>query len=312
MDRIVKHYRRAGWRSGRVHAVNDVSLSVAVGETLALVGESGSGKSTLGRLALGLEAPTTGRVAFAQHDLQRIGPAALRRLRRQMQMIFQDPTGSLNPRRTLGQSIAAGLEIHGIGDATDRAARVATLLQEVGLDPDLAMRAPHQCSGGQRQRVGIARALAVEPRFLVCDEPVSSLDVSIQAQVLHLLRELKSRRSLAYLFIAHDLAVVHQMADRVAVMYLGTIVETGPARTVISLPRHPYSQALVSAIPVVSTGRRTTRIVLPGEPPSTRSLPAGCPFASRCPHPGKDARCLTERPVLRQVADREVACHHAE
>ncbi len=310
---LVKHYAQGGWLAPNrppVRAVDGVSFTVDAGETLGLVGESGSGKSTIGRAVLRLEAPTAGTVTFEGHDLAALEPAALRRLRRRMQVVFQDPHGALNPRRTVGASIAEGLVIHGLAPAREISARVATLLEEVGLDPSLADRYPHEFSGGQRQRIGIARALAVEPSFIVCDEPVSALDVSIQAQVLNLLLDLRERRGLAYLFIAHDLAVVRQVAHRVAVLYLGTIVELGPARTVIGAPRHPYTRALVSAVPHPDPERRPDRIVLTGEPPSPAAPPPGCPFEPRCFHPAKDARCHAERPGLRVLGDRSVACHH--
>jgi oligopeptide/dipeptide ABC transporter ATP-binding protein len=310
---LVKHYARRGWlhsRKSPVRAVDDVSFTVAPGETLGLVGESGSGKSTVGRAALRLETPTAGMVRFDGTDLAELDATALRKLRRSMQVVFQDPFASLNPRRTVGDSIAEGLIIHGIGTSSDRRLRVESLLEEVGLDASHADRYPHEFSGGQRQRIGIARALAVEPRFLVCDEPVSALDVSIQAQVLNLLLDLRARRELAYLFIAHDLAVVRQIAHRVAVMYLGTIVELGPAREVIRAPRHPYTRALVSAIPQPDPMRQSERIVLAGEPPSPSEPPPGCPFEPRCFHPMKNARCRAERPALVQIGERSVACHH--
>ncbi len=310
---LVKHYHQGGWLAGRrppVRAVDGVSFAIAPGETLGLVGESGSGKSTVGRAVLRLEPPTAGTVRFEGVDLATIDPAALRKLRRRMQVIFQDPHGALNPRRTIGASIAEGLVIHQLVPRDQLGARVAALLEEVGLDASYAGRYPHEFSGGQRQRIGIARALAVEPAFIVCDEPVSALDVSIQAQVLNLLLDLRERRSLAYLFIAHDLAVVRQIAQRVAVMYLGTIVEIGPARSIIATPRHPYTAALVSAVPHPDPDRATTRIVLEGEPPSPAAPPPGCPFEPRCFHPAKDARCRAERPTLLPVDDRLVACHH--
>ena len=312
---LVKHYPGGGGLFGPkrppVQAVAGVSFTVEAGETLGLVGESGSGKSTVGRAVLRLEPPTAGSVRFEGTDLADVDAAALRSLRRRMQIVFQDPFASLNPRRTIGDSIAEGMVIHKLAERSAMAGRVAELLTEVGLDPSYAERYPHEFSGGQQQRIGIARALAVEPRFIVCDEPVSALDVSVQAQVLNLLLDLRERRGLAYLFIAHDLAVVRQIAHRVAVMYLGTIVELGPARSVIGAPLHPYTQALVSAVPSPDpvTGRR--RIVLDGEPPSPSAPPPGCPFAPRCFHPAKDARCTAERPTLRVVGDREVACHYA-
>lgn len=307
---LVKHYRGRPWwrRSAPLRAVDGVSLAIAPGETLALVGESGSGKSTMGRAVLGLERPTAGTVRFDGHDLGALAPRELRRLRRRMQPIFQDPLGSLNPRRSIGDSIAEGLAIHGITPADGRAQRVAELLDEVGLGAEVAGRRPHEFSQGQRQRVGIARALAVEPEFLVCDEPVSALDVSVRAQVLSLLLALRERRRLAYLLIAHDLAVVRAVSDRVAVMYLGTIVETGPAASVIDAPRHPYTRALVSAVSDPDPTVRRERIVLPGEPPSPRAVPPGCPFEPRCFHPAKDGGCRTARPPLVQLGERAVSC----
>ena len=315
VDGLVKHYKAGGFLTRAqppVRAVDGVSFAINPGETLGLVGESGSGKSTVGRNVLRLEEPTAGTVRFDGVDLAALKPAALRTLRRRMQIVFQDPFASLNPRRTVGASVAEGLEIHRIVPAADIAARVSALLEEVGLDPTYASRYPHEFSGGQRQRIGIARALAVEPRFVVCDEPVSALDVSVQAQVINLLLDLRERHGLAYLFIAHDLAVVRQIAHRVAVMYLGTIVEVGPARTVISAPRHPYTQALVSAVPDPDPSSGRSRIVLAGDPPSPAAPPPGCPFEPRCFHPRKDARCRAERPVLRPVAGQDVACHYAE
>ena len=312
---LVVHYRTGSWFSGgskTVFAVNGVTLEVDAGETLALVGESGSGKSSFGRAVLRLYPPTSGSVTFEGQDLLALDRRALRDVRRRMQIVFQDPYSSLNPRLTVGASVAEGLEIHQIVPKQEIRARVGALLEEVGLDPAMADRYPHEFSGGQRQRIGIARALAVEPAFLVCDEPVSALDVSVQAQVLNLFLELQRHRGLAYLFIAHDLAVVRQIAHRVAVMYLGRIVEQGDVETVIKRPRHPYTVALLSAVPVPDPERQRMRIVLPGDPPSPTVLPQGCPFAGRCFHPAKNQRCTTERPELRAVDGREVACHYAE
>lgn len=315
VEGLVKHYQSGGFLSRPtppVKAVDGVSFAIAPGETLGLVGESGSGKSTVGRAVLRLEPPTAGIVRFEGNDLATLSAATMRATRRRMQIVFQDPLGALNPRRTIGDSVAEGLIIHQLAPKRELAGRVEQLLEEVGLDASYASRYPHEFSGGQRQRVGIARALAVEPRFIVCDEPVSALDVSVQAQVLNLLLDLRDRRQLAYLFIAHDLAVVQQVAHRVAVMYLGTIVEIGPARSIISMPRHPYSQALVSAVPDPNPASGRRRIVLEGEPPSPAAPPPGCPFAPRCFHPRRDARCTTERPALRVIGDRAVACHYAE
>ena len=312
---LVKHYQSGGFLSRPtppVKAVDGVSFEIAPGETLGLVGESGSGKSTVGRAVLRLEPPTAGTVQFEGRDLATLDAATMRATRRRMQIVFQDPLGALNPRRTIGDSVAEGLVIHRLATRSELAGRVAQLLEEVGLDASYANRYPHEFSGGQRQRVGIARALAVEPRFVVCDEPVSALDVSVQAQVLNLLLDLREHRQLAYLFIAHDLAVVQQVAHRVAVMYLGTIVEIGPARSIISTPRHPYTQALVSAVPNPDPAKARSRIVLEGEPPSPSAPPPGCPFAPRCFHPLRDGRCHGERPVLRTIGDREVACHFAD
>jgi oligopeptide/dipeptide ABC transporter ATP-binding protein len=311
---LVKHYRSGSWLGGgkTVYAVNGVSFEVAPGETLALVGESGCGKSTVGRTVLRLVEPTSGTVTFEGHQLDALDRSSLRRLRRRMQIVFQDPYSSLNPRLTVGSSVAEGLEIHRLLPKPDIPGRVAGLLEEVGLDPAMAERYPHEFSGGQRQRIGIARALAVEPAFLVCDEPVSALDVSVQAQILNLFRDLQQRRGLAYLFIAHDLAVVRQIARRVAVMYLGVIVEAGPADTVIAHPRHPYTRALISAVPVPDPERQRMRIVLPGDPPNPTVRPPGCPFFSRCFHPSKSSRCTTEVPPLREVDGRVAACHYAE
>ena len=313
---LVKHYRTEGLFAAKappVRAVDGVSFTVQRGETLALVGESGCGKSSVGRTILRLQEPTSGRVAFDGADVFGLAREPLRALRRHMQIVFQDPYSSLNPRMTVGEAVAEGIEIHRLAATrAERAERVAALLEEVGLDASYARRYPHEFSGGQRQRIGIARALAVEPEFLVCDEPVSALDVSVQAQVINLLRDLQERRGLAYLFIAHDLAVVRQIADRIAVMYLGRIVETGPAEALLSDPRHPYTQALLSAVPEPDPLAQRTRIVLSGDPPSPSNPPPGCPFHTRCFHPLRSERCRTEVPPLRPVHSTIVACHYAE
>jgi oligopeptide/dipeptide ABC transporter ATP-binding protein len=256
---------------------------------------------------LRLQEPTAGKMLFDGQDVFALDAARLRALRRRMQIVFQDPYSSLNPRMTVGETLREPLEIHGI------AGEVAALLEEVGLDAAFAKRYPHELSGGQRQRVGIARALSVEPQFVVCDEPVSALDVSVQAQVLNLLADLQARRHLTYLFIAHDLAVVRHIADDVAVMYLGKIVERAPAPAIYSLPRHPYTRALLSAVPEPDPRSVKRRIVLSGDIPSPAHPPPGCPFHPRCPHPLKSERCRTEPPPLRPIApDHVAACHYAE
>ncbi len=295
--------------TGAVKAVDGVSFDVRAGETLALVGESGCGKTTTGRSILRLIEPTAGTVRFDGTDVLALRGEALRRMRRHMQIIFQDPYGSLNPRMTVGAAIKEGLIVHGLAEGGDADRRVATLLDEVGLRPEYAARYPHEFSGGQRQRIGIARALAVEPSFIVCDEPVSALDVSVQAQVVNLLRDLQRERGLSYLFIAHDLAVVAHMADRVAVMYLGRIVELAPRRTIFSTPLMPYTQALLSAVPVPDPTAKRQRILLPGDPPSPANPPTGCVFHPRCPSPLKDAECTRVVPPLEEKSPGHfVAC----
>jgi oligopeptide/dipeptide ABC transporter ATP-binding protein len=285
---------------------------VAQGETLALVGESGCGKSSVGRTILRLQEPTSGTALFEGTDVFSLDRAALRALRRRMQIIFQDPYSSLNPRMTVGAAIAEGIEIHRLAPRREIPQRVSALLEEVGLDRGYAGRYPHEFSGGQRQRIGMARALAVQPAFIVCDEPVSALDVSVQAQVLNLLADLQQQRSLSYLFIAHDLAVVRQIAHRVAVMYLGRIVEQGVTDQLLSNPRHPYTVALLSAVPEPDPDARRNRIVLGGDLPSPSNPPSGCPFHTRCFHPLKNERCRTEVPPLRQVGETIAASHYPE
>ena len=311
---LTKHYTAGGLfaKAPPVRAVEQVSFDVERGETLALVGESGCGKSSVGRTILRLQEPTSGRATFDGADVFTLDRTSLRRLRRRMQIIFQDPYGSLNPRMTVGAAVAEGIQIHGLARGAEVGRRVAGLLEEVGLDPDYARRYPHEFSGGQRQRIGIARALAVEPSFIVCDEPVSALDVSVQAQVLNLLADLQRDRGLSYLFIAHDLAVVRQIARRIAVMYLGRIVESGPTEPLLASPRHPYTVALLSAVPEPDPTRRRSRIVLGGDVPSPSAPPPGCPFHTRCFHPAMNERCRTERPLLRPVGDTMAACHYAE
>jgi len=287
-------------------AVDGVSFEIHRGETLGLVGESGSGKTTTGRAILRLTEPTAGEVRFHGEDVGAMDGEALRAFRRKAQIIFQDPYGSLNPRLTVGGAIREVLHVHGLATGSEDA-RVAELLELVGLHPSHAGRYPHEFSGGQRQRVGIARALAVEPELIVCDEPVSALDVSVQAQVVNLLASLQDRLGLAYLFIAHDLGVVEHVSDRIAVMYLGRIVEMADAEALVRSPRHPYTRALLSAVPVPEPGRRRDRIVLPGDVPSPVDPPAGCPFHPRCPHPARDRACEEAVPPLEPKAPGHLA-----
>ena len=308
--------RGEGWfrrRHDTLRAVDDVSFQIFEGETLGLVGESGCGKSTTGRTLLYLERPMSGIIHFRDQELGSLNDLQLRALRRRMQIVFQDPYASLNPRLTIGQIIAEPLSVHHLYEGKARQERIAELLTMVELNPDFVQRYPHEFSGGQRQRIGIARAIAVEPEFIVLDEPVSALDVSIQAQILSLLSELQGRLNLSYLFIAHDLAVVGQMSDRVAVMYLGKIVELAERDTLYQRPHHPYTQALFSAVPVPDPieAKLRQRLVLAGEVPSPINPPAGCRFHPRCPL--AQAVCRTEEPPLRSVrASHEVACHFAE
>jgi peptide/nickel transport system ATP-binding protein len=299
---------------GDVRAVDDVTLTIRRGETLGLVGESGCGKSTVGRTILRLYKPTAGRVVFDGQDITSLGDGELRPLRRRMQMVFQDPFASLNPRHSVGRIVGEPLRTHGLANRSEAAARVRDLLLTVGLPADAANRYPHEFSGGQRQRIGLARALAVNPDFIVADEPVSALDVSIQAQMINLFEQLQEEFELTYLFIAHDLAVVRHISDRIAVMYLGIVVEVSPAGELYDNPLHPYTISLLSAVPIPDPAveKRRESILLAGDVPSPANPPKACRFHTRCPYV-QPTRCRDEVPLLRKLADgHEVACHWAE
>ncbi|HEY6559546.1 MAG TPA: oligopeptide/dipeptide ABC transporter ATP-binding protein [Polyangiaceae bacterium] len=314
VERLVKYFaaqRRLLERPKTVRAVDGVSLHVERSETLGLVGESGSGKSTLGRALLRLIEPTSGRIFFKGRDVTELSERELRPLRRHMQIIFQDPFSSLNPRLTVHSTLSEALRIHGLsGSRSEEDARVEQLLRRVGLRPEAARRYPHEFSGGQRQRIGVARALAVEPRFIVCDEPLSALDVSIQAQIVNLLLDLQEELGLSYLFISHDLKVVEYMSHRVAVLYLGKIVESAPASQLYERRHHPYTRALLSAIPVPDPERKRLRVLLEGDVPSPIDPPSGCAFHPRCSRAQK-GQCDVETPPLEEIepgSGHEVAC----
>ena len=305
VNNVSKDYPSRDGR-GIVKAVNDVSLSLTAGKTLGIVGESGCGKSTLARLILRLIEATEGEVWFDGADLRKLNASAMRAKRRDIQIVFQDPFASLDPRMTVASIISEPLDIHSIGTRKERQAKVADLLKLVGLDPTAGEKYPHEFSGGQRQRIGIARAIALVPKLVVLDEPVSALDVSIQSQILNLLDELKSRLGLSYIFISHDLSVVEHVSDDVAVMYLGRIVEYGPAEKVFVNPSHPYTKALLSAVPEIDPAKRRERIVLIGELPNPENMPTGCPFHPRCA--SAMDKCGSQVPQRIILSGVEVAC----
>jgi len=312
---VVRHFagpRRSFFGPRKIaHAVNGVSLDLVAGETLGLVGESGCGKSTIGQLILNLIPPTSGSVIFQGQDITKVDKAEWRRLRNEMQLVFQNPLGALNARLTIGSQIREPLDIHNVGEESGRDAKVLEMFEAVSLPPHLLERYPHQLSGGQQQRVVIARALINSPKLVVCDESVSALDVSVQAQVVNLLVDLQKKLGLTYLFITHDLSVVRHISSRIAVMYLGRIVELADSDTLMENPMHPYTRALISAVPVPDPRARASRATIKGEPPNPFNPPSGCAFHARCSH--ADSLCQSKRPDFREIGDKhQVACHHAE
>ncbi len=311
VDDLKKHFNVGGFgKQTTIRAVDGVSFSVRKGETFGLVGESGCGKTTLGQTIMRLYEPTDGAITLNGQDITHLKNNEMRKVRRGLQMIFQDPAASLDPRMTVGSIIAEPLNIFGIGTPEERKERVRELLRVVGLNSYFVNRYPHEFSGGQRQRIGIARALAPNPQLIICDEPVSALDVSIQAQVLNLLRDLQRQFNLTYVFIAHNLAVVAHISDRVGVMYLGKMMEIGGSKVITESPSHPYTKALISAIPIPTPGAKKDRMVLTGDVPSPANPPSGCPFHTRCPIARPN--CKTDTPLLTQrEPDHWVACHYA-